>query len=505
MPETKLRLRPSLEEYEKCAKETPLIAVSTEISIDLDTPVSIYYKLVGEAKGFLLESVDTSSHTLARYSFIGAEPFIRLQVFKNRLMIKEKDLMKCIDGDPVHALKQYMAARRPAAFGENIPLANGGLVGYFNYEIVSTFDRVRGMEVGEEELLGEFMVCRVLVVFDALKNTARLVCLTDASASDSPAEAYAEAKRKMEALLTKMRGAIPATPVSFPPREEKVDFLKKYAEPPARVLDMIRTIKEHIFAGDIFQAVPSFRFEEKITRPPFLFYRRLRQVNPSPYMFYMNFGTTKLVGASPERLVKIVDGVVYTYPIAGTRRRGRNDAEDAALAEELMADEKERAEHAMLVDLARNDLGRISEPGSVKVTKLMAVEHFSHVMHMVSEVIGKLRKSLTPMDVLRASFPAGTVSGAPKLRAMEIVRSLESTPRKSYAGAVGYMDFAGNMDVCITLRTMRIENDDTAYIQAGAGIVADSVPENEYNEFLQKAKALFKVVEEVENDAAPLG
>lgn len=505
MPETKLRLRPSLDEYEKCAKETPLIAVSTEISIDLDTPVSIYYKLVGEAKGFLLESVDTSSHTLARYSFIGAEPFIRLQVFKNRLMIKEKDLMKCIDGDPVHALKQYMAARRPAAFGENIPLANGGLVGYFNYEVVSTFDRVRGMEVGEEELLGEFMVCRVLVVFDALKNTARLVCLTDASASDSPAEAYTEAKRKMEALLTKMRGAIPATSASFPPREEKVDFLKKYAEPPARVLDMIRTIKEHIFAGDIFQAVPSFRFEEKITRPPFLFYRRLRQVNPSPYMFYMNFGTTKLVGASPERLVKIVDGVVYTYPIAGTRRRGRNDAEDAALAEELMADEKERAEHAMLVDLARNDLGRISEPGSVKVTKLMAVEHFSHVMHMVSEVIGKLRKSLTPMDVLRASFPAGTVSGAPKLRAMEIVRSLEPTPRKSYAGAVGYMDFAGNMDVCITLRTMRIENDDTAYIQAGAGIVADSVPENEYNEFLQKAKALFKVVEEVENDAAPLG
>ena len=503
MPETKLRLHPSLEEYEKCAKETPLIAVSTEISIDLDTPVSIYYKLVGDAKGFLLESVDTSSHTLARYSFIGAEPFIRLQVFKNRLMIKEKDLMKCIDGDPVHSLKQYMAARRPAAFGENIPLANGGLVGYFNYEIVSTFDRVRGMEVGEEELLGEFMVCRVLVVFDALKNTARLVCLTDASAG--AAEAYAEAKRKMEALLTKMRGAIPATPASFPPREEKVDFLKKYAEPPARVLDMIRTIKEHIFAGDIFQAVPSFRFEEKITRPPFLFYRRLRQVNPSPYMFYMNFGTTKLVGASPERLVKIVDGVVYTYPIAGTRRRGKNDAEDAALAEELMADEKERAEHAMLVDLARNDLGRISEPGSVKVTKLMAVEHFSHVMHMVSEVIGKLRKNLTPMDVLKASFPAGTVSGAPKLRAMEIVRSLEPTPRKSYAGAVGYMDFAGNMDVCITLRTMRIENDDTAYIQAGAGIVADSVPENEYNEFLQKAKALFKVVEEVENDAAPLG
>ena len=503
MPEKIRAISPSLAEYEQLAKTSNLIAVSTEISIDLDTPVSIYYKLVGDGKGFLLESVDTSSQTLARYSFIGAEPFIRLQVFKNRLMVKEKDLMKCIDGEPVAAIKAYMASRRPALYDENVPLASGGLVGYFNYEIVSTFDRVRGMEVGEEELLGEFMVCRVLVAFDALKNTACLICLTDAS--EGAAEAYAEAERKMETLLSKMRGALPAMKTDFPPRAEKADFLKKYADPPAQVLDMIRTIKDHIFAGDIFQAVPSFRFQEKITRPPFLFYRRLRQVNPSPYMFYMNFGTTKLIGASPERLVKVVDGVVYTYPIAGTRRRGKNAEEDAALAAELKADEKERAEHAMLVDLARNDLGRISEPGTVKVTKLMAVEHFSHVMHMVSEVIGKLKKGFSPMDVLRASFPAGTVSGAPKLRAMEIVRSLEPVPRKSYAGAVGYMDFAGNMDVCITLRTMRIENDDTAYIQAGAGIVADSVPENEYNEFLQKAKALFKVVEEVENDAAPLG
>ncbi len=499
----KLTLSPSLGEYRRLAETTNLIAVGTEVSIDLDTPVSIYYKLVGETKGFLLESVDTSSRTLARYSFIGAEPFIRLQVFRNLLMIKENDLMRCIDGEPAEALTKFMAAYHPAAFDENIPLANGGLVGYLNYEIVSTFDRVRGMELGEEELLGEYMICRVLVVFDALKNTARLICLTNASAGADTV--YAEVERKIEKLIEKMRAPIPPMPACFPPREDRVDFLKKYAEPPAHVLDMIRKIKEHIFAGDIFQAVPSFRFQEKITRPPFLFYRRLRQVNPSPYMFYMNFGSTKLVGASPERLVKITDGIVYTYPIAGTRRRGKNDAEDRALAEELKADEKERAEHAMLVDLARNDLGRISDPGTVQVTKLMAVERFSHVMHMVSEVIGRLRSGLTPMDVLRASFPAGTVSGAPKLRAMEIVRSLEPVPRKSYAGAVGYMDFAGNMDVCITLRTMRIENDDTAFIQAGAGIVADSVPEKEYNEFLQKAKALFKVVEEVENNAAPLG
>ncbi len=503
MPGKTMTLTPDLDAYRKLAEKTNLISVGTEISIDLDTPVSIYYKLVGDGKGFLLESVDTSSRTLARYSFIGAEPFIRLQVFRNRLMIQEKDLMRCIDGEPTETLKKFMASYQPAAYDENIPLANGGLVGYFNYEIVSTFDRVRGMEAGEEELLGEFMICRVLVVFDALKNTARLICLTNASAGAE--SAYAEAERLIETLKEKMRGPVSAVQPSSAAREEKIDFLKKYAAPPKHVLDMIQTIKEHIFAGDIFQAVPSFRFQEKITKPPFLFYRRLRQVNPSPYMFYMNFGTTKLVGASPQRLVKITEVMVYTYPIAGTRRRGKNDEEDAELAKELKNDEKECAEHAMLVDLARNDLGRISEPGTVRVTKLMAVERFSHVMHMVSEVVGRLKQGLKPVDVLKASFPAGTVSGAPKLRAMEIVHSLEPVRRKSYAGAVGYMDFAGNMDVCITLRTMRIENDDTAYIQAGAGIVADSVPENEYNEFLQKAKALFKVVEEVENDAAPLG
>ena len=217
-------------------------------------------------------------------------------------------------------------------------------------------------------------------------------------------------------------------------------------------------------------------------------------------MFYFNFGSVKLVGASPEMLVKVAGDTVYTYPIAGTRRRGRDAAEDAALAKDLKGDTKECAEHSMLVDLARNDIGRISEPGTVCVTKLRQIEYFSHVMHMVSEVVGKLKKGYTPMDVLRATFPAGTVSGAPKLRAMEIINELEPVKRNSYSGTVGYMDFCGNMDMCITLRTMRIENDDTAVIQSGAGIVADSVPEKEYQEILQKSKALFEVVEEVEND-----
>ena len=270
---------------------------------------------------------------------------------------------------------------------------------------------------------------------------------------------------------------------------------------PQDFADTIASCKEYINAGDIFQVVPSKQFRTKLTKPPFLFYRRLRQVNPSPYMFYLNFGRKKFVAASPEMLVKVAGEYVYTYPIAGIRRRGASEEEDSALEAELKHDIKECAEHSMLVDLARNDIGRISQPGSVVVTKLRQVERFSHVMHMVSEVRGTLKKGYTPMDVMRACFPAGTVSGAPKLRAMEIINELEPVKRGSYAGTVGYMDFAGNMDMCITLRTMFIDGDN-AYIQAGAGIVYDSKAEFEYKEILQKAKAMFTVVEEVENDVA---
>ena len=332
-----------------------------------------------------------------------------------------------------------------------------------------------------------------------MKNIAKLVLLTETT-PETAQETYEQAVEKMEELQNKILAPVEKNGKEIKKRNDKVDFLKRYKNPPERVLDSIRKIKEHIFAGDIFQAVPSFQFTEKITKPAFHFYRRLRQVNPSPYMFYLNFGRVKLVGASPERLVKVEGDKVYTYPIAGTRRRGRDDEEDKALAIDLAADVKECAEHSMLVDLARNDIGRISLPGTVKVTKLRAIEKFSHVIHMVSEVVGTLRLEYTPMDVLKAAFPAGTVSGAPKLRAMEIIHELEPVRRESYAGCVGYLDFCGNMDVCITLRTMRIEDDSKAFIQSGAGIVADSVPEKEYNEFLQKSKALFEVVEEVEND-----
>ncbi len=498
-----LKISPTLEEFQAFAQSSNLIAVSANINTDLDTPVSIFYKLVDKGRGFILESVDTTQQAFGRFSFIGAEPFVELQVFKSKLMIRDDDLMKCIDGEPVSAIKKFMARYKPAALDKNLPLANGGMVGYFNFEVAATFDRIRGLDLGDEELLGQFMICRVLIVLDALKNSARLIYLADVSAQDNIPELYAEIAARMNQIARKIAAPLNVSaPVDKNPREP-VNFMARYGDAPPEVLNAIERAKEYIFAGDIFQVVPSKQFRAKISKPAFLFYRKLRQVNPSPYMFYLNFGSVKLVGASPEMLVKVAGKKVYTYPIAGTRRRGKDSDEDSALAAELKADIKENAEHSMLIDLARNDLGRICAAGTVKVDKLRAVEYFSHVMHMVSSVSGVLSANFTPVDVLKATFPAGTVSGAPKLRAMEIIHELEPVRRKSYAGTVGYMDFCGNMDMCITLRTMRIENDADAVIQTGAGIVADSVPLNEYREFLQKAKALFEVVEEVENNDSP--
>ena len=492
-----MELKPSREEFVSMSERANLIALSTEINMDMDTPVSVYAKLVEGSRGYILESVDTTHQQFGRYSFIGAEPFVRLQVFKDHLMVQQDDVMRCIQGEPVAALKEYMREFRPLLTDE-LPLVNGGLVGYFNYEIAAVFDRVRGLSIGENEILGQFMICRLLVVFDALKNSARLVYLAESQGREA-AEVYDEAAARMEEVVKCLEGPVHRTAAEEKQREQKLDFQALYGQAPKDFLEAIGKAKEHIFAGDIFQVVPSRQFRASITKPCFHFYRRLRQVNPSPYMFYLDFGPVKLVGASPEMLVKVAGRTVYTYPIAGTRRRGGSLREDEALSVELKADEKECAEHSMLVDLARNDLGRISEAGTVRVTKLKEVEYFSHVMHMVSEVQGKLRQEYAPMDVLRAAFPAGTVSGAPKLRAMEIINELEPVRRGSYSGTVGYMDFAGNMDMCITLRTMRIEKDREAVIQSGAGIVADSVPEKEYQEILQKSRALFEVVEEVEN------
>ena len=493
-----MKLTPTREEFAKLAQSANLVAVSTDLDTDLDTPVSMYYKLVGDKKGFLLESVD-AHQKFGRFSFIGGEPFINLQVYKNRLMIQEDDQMKALDGSPVATVNQYMKKFRSVMGNRELPLANGGAVGYFNYEISAVFDRVRGTKIADDELLGQFIICRVLIVFDQQKNASQLVYLVDVKHDEDLDKIYDKAAKRMAELVEQLYKPVRTDNHPTEARQEKLDFLAQYGEMPKAWEETIARCKEYIKAGDIFQVVPSRQFTARLTKPAFHFYRRLRQVNPSPYMFYLNFGKKKFVAASPEMLVKVAGEYVYTYPIAGTRRRGRNEAEDAALEKELKQDVKECAEHSMLVDLARNDIGRISEAGSVLVTKLREVERFSHVMHMVSEVRGSLKQGYTPMDVLKACFPAGTVSGAPKLRAMEIIHELEPVKRGPYAGTVGYMDFAGNMDMCITLRTMFIDGD-VGYIQSGAGIVYDSKAEFEYKEILQKSKAMFTVVEEVEND-----
>ncbi|WP_315437677.1 chorismate-binding protein, partial [uncultured Selenomonas sp.] len=358
-----MKLSLTKEEFIAAAKAANLITVSTELTMDLDTPVSIYYKLVGEKKGYIMESVDTTQQQFGRYSFIGGEPFVRVQVFADKLLINENGLMKSITGAPHDTMKAYAAHFTPAVTAEEtLPLVHGGLAGYFTYETAATFDRVRGVEIGAEELLGQFMMCRYLVVYDALKNSAHLHYLADVREGDDAGELYDAVTERLAAMRARL--AAPFTPLAAAEsrRKEPVDFMARYGKAPASFLHTIDTIKEHIYAGDIFQAVPSFRFREKITRPAFLFYRRLRQVNPSPYMFYYNFGEVKLVGASPEMLIKVSSSTVYTYPIAGTRKRGKTDEEDALLALDLRSDEKECAEHAMLVDLARNDLGRISVP-----------------------------------------------------------------------------------------------------------------------------------------------
>lgn len=493
-----MKLTPTRDEFAKLAQSANLVAVSMDIDTDLDTPVSMYYKLVGDKKGFLLESVD-AHQKFGRFSFIGGEPFINLQVYKKRLMVQEDDQMKALDGNPVDTVNQYMKKFRAVLGNQQMPLANGGAVGYFNYEISAVLDRVRGTQIAEDELLGQFMICRILMVFDQQKNASQLIYLADVKHEENLDQIYDRVEKRMAELREKLYKPVYTGNQPAEPRQEKLDFLAQYGKMPKDWEDAIAKCKEYINAGEIFQVVPSRQFTARLTKPAFHFYRRLRQVNPSPYMFYLNFGKKKFVAASPEMLVKVAGEYVYTYPIAGTRRRGRNEAEDAALEKELKQDIKECAEHSMLVDLARNDIGRISEAGSVAVTKLREVERFSHVMHMVSEVRGKLKKGYTPMDVLKACFPAGTVSGAPKLRAMEIIHELEPVKRGPYAGTVGYMDFAGNMDMCITLRTMFIDGD-MGYIQSGAGIVYDSRAEFEYKEILQKSKAMFTVVEEVEND-----
>lgn len=486
---------PAKDDFCRMAGEYTVVPVYAVLDTDMETPVSLYYKLAGEEAGFLLESAENNK-AFGRYSFIGIQPFAKLTARKNQTAVTMASGTITLDGPPLSALHQFMS-RFSYPVLPNLPPFTGGGAGYFSYDAVATWERVRGKTVPEDMLLAELLFCQTIVIMDHLTHSTTLLYLALTENGKDPAEQYAEAINCLEEIAGKIRQPMFPVQPDAPAVSKPATAGFSTDVDAEQYIHMVSRAKEYIAAGDIFQVVLSRRFQTGLNGiEPFSLYRRLRRVNPSPYMFYFNFGERQLVGASPEMLVKIAGDQVFTCPIAGTRPRGKDQAADMALADELLADEKERAEHAMLVDLGRNDLGRISVPGTVEVTRYMEVEMFSHVMHLVSEVSGRIEANVRAVDALAACFPAGTVSGAPKIRAMEIIEELETVSRGIYAGAVGYLDFGGNMDTCITIRTMAVEGGQVA-VQAGAGIVADSVPEKEYQEVIHKATALFKVMEGV--------
>lgn len=486
---------PDFQTFKKKAKQGNLIPVYGEVSADLDTPVSAYLKVCQpHPYSFLLESVEGGERT-ARYSFLGCNPF---RIFESKgktfkiFDSKGKVYKQGETTDPLLELQNLLSSFRPV-HDKNLPRFSGGAVGFFAYDMVRHFEKLPDDRPDDLRLPDcVFMITDSLLIFDHLKHTIKVLsnALVESSAPLAYKKAQLKVMRKVHLLsgLEKIKQAERARLTEHKPSALKSNFTKK------QYYEAVLKAKEYIRAGDIIQVVPSQRFERAVNSSPLSIYRALRSVNPSPYLYFLKFPSLQIIGSSPEMLVRVEGKEVDTRPIAGTRRRGVNEQEDRELADELMKDEKERAEHLMLVDLGRNDLGRVCDPGSVKLTEFMAVEKYSHVMHLVSNVHGALKHGKTAFDVIRACFPAGTVSGAPKIRAMEIIEELEPAKRGIYAGAVGYFDFSGNMDTAIAIRTIVLKGK-TAYVQAGGGIVADSVPKKEYQETVNKAKALLKAIE----------
>ncbi|MGQ0666617.1 MAG: anthranilate synthase component I [Nitrospiraceae bacterium] len=482
-----------LEEFRSYAKEGNLIPLYREILADHDTPVSAFAKINHGPSAYLLESVQ-GGEKWARYSFLGSGSPVVIFEDHGDLCIKQKARSHRISsqGAPLDRVREFMATYRPVTV-PGLPRFVGGAVGYLGYDLVKTFEDVpsrRKDDLGLPEFA--FLLTETLLIFDNISQKIKVVAnahVKSRSERDVRA-AYREATARIETMIARLRRPLRQarpkrrrSPIRFTPNMSKADFEK-----------MVSRTQEYIKAGDIFQCVLSQRWETNLQAPPFQLYRALRVVNPSPYMYYLRIAGVELVGSSPEILVRCEDGVVSVRPIAGTRRRGSTADEDVQLERRLLADAKERAEHIMLLDLGRNDVGRVAERGSVQVESLMNVERYSHVMHMVSNVTGKLDAAKTVYDVLKACFPAGTVSGAPKIRAMEIIEELEPTKRGPYAGAVGYISFSGNMDMCINIRTV-VVSQHRAFVQAGAGIVADSNPAHEYEETCNKARAMMKAIE----------
>jgi anthranilate synthase component 1 len=478
--------------------------VVRELSADIDTPISIYLKLRGLGPSFLLESVEGGEH-LARYSMIGIHPRAILRAWRDRITLEEEGRWRefTTEGrDVLDVLQDYLPTY-PASLPEGLPRFAGGAAGYMGYDLVRSFERLPERAPDALRLPeAVFLVCDRMVVYDHVKH--RLLIVAHARSADPHDVSRREAEAALDELVARLRRPLPETPVSAAPGEGTAEpsessFSRQAFE------EGVRRAKNHIAAGDIFQVVLSRRIRRRTAAQPFGIYRALRRVNPSPYMFYFELPDgLRLIGSSPEVLVRLDGGVVESRPLAGTRPRGETLQEDRALEAELLADPKERAEHVMLVDLARNDLGRVCRYGTVTTPVLMEVERYSHVMHIVSDVRGELDPAKDAFDVLRACFPAGTVSGAPKVRAMEIIEELEPERRGPYAGAVGYFDFAGNMDTCIAIRTIVMQGD-VAYLQAGAGLVADSDPAREYEETGNKLRALSQALLLAEQESVSKG
>jgi anthranilate synthase component 1 len=471
---------PSLEDVKKRSCEGNLIPIYREIVADLETPVSAFLKINRGGNSFLLESVE-GGQRLARYSFIGTEPY-------KLITVREED-----KADPLPLIAAEIN-RYQVVPVDGLPRFYGGAVGYLGYESATHFEKLPTPDLDPMKVPEAiFMMTDTMLVFDHV--THKIKVLSHVRLDGEIEKSYQEAIGKIEDLVTRLNQPLSSfrrekSPVS-PSKAVDPDGTQKWFE------ESVRKTKQFINAGEVIQIVLSQRLARPTDVPPFEIYRALRTINPSPYMYYLDFKDFQIIGASPEILVRVEDGAVMTRPLAGTRPRGHTPEEDARLEQELRNDIKERAEHIMLVDLGRNDIGRVSEPGTVKVSELMDVEKYSHVMHMVTHEQGKLRRDMTAFDALKACFPAGTVSGAPKIRAMEIIAQFEPEKRGPYSGACGYFSFNGNMDMAIAIRTI-VLNKGIAYVQAGCGIVYDSVPETEYVETLNKAKALVKAIDQAE-------
>jgi anthranilate synthase component 1 len=487
--------RPSLEEFKQKAKKGNLIPVYSEILADMETPVSAFLKIDDGRHSFLLESME-GGEKWARYSFLGSRPSVIVKSSGRSAEVIRSGKKKRLsfERDPLEVIKEILAEYQPVP-DPALPRFFGGAVGFMGYDVVRFFEELPAREKNGLDLPDIFfMITDTIVIFDNV--THRIKVVSNAHVKGKSAEiAYKEAMAKINRLVKKLKSPAPTRATWGKRRPKEHTLTSNFTQP--QYEQAVLKAKEYIKAGDIFQVVPSQRFQTAINVEPYEIYRALRLINPSPYMYFLRCGDATVVGASPEVMVRLEGRRIDLRPIAGTRRRGATEEEDKALAEELLADPKERAEHIMLVDLGRNDVGRVSEPGSVQVSELMVIERYSHVMHIVSNVLGKLSGGRDSYDVIRACFPAGTVSGAPKIRAMQIIDELEPTRRGPYAGAVGYFGFSGNMDTCITIRTLVIK-DNTAYIQAGGGVVADSDPAAEYQETVNKAKAMMRAVEMAE-------